>query len=194
MKCKVQKCLKKTMKLCFEMIKKGNEVKVCFAREHEGATIPTKRIEDAGMDIYPCFSNDYLFIKPHKTVKIATGIRSACPPEYYFQLEERGSTGSIGLALRCGVIDSGYRGEWFVVVTNTTDNPIIITKYASGFGDYVELKLDEYDDPIIYSYNKAIAQAVLLPVPKVKIDEVSVEELFEMKSERMDGCLGSSGK
>lgn len=183
MKCKVQK-----------MFKKDNAVKVYFAREREGAKIPEKRTEDAGMDIYPCFSNDYLFIKPHETVKIATGIRSACPLEYYFQLEERGSTGSIGLALRCGVIDSGYRGEWFIVLTNTTDNPIIITKYASAFGDYAELESDEYGDPIIYSYNKAIAQAVLLPVPKVKIDEVSVEELFEMKSERMDGCLGSSGK
>lgn len=181
MKCKVK-----------SLFKKDNDIKVYFAKERECARIPSKRIEDAGMDIYPCFNDDYLVIKPHETVKVSAGIRSACPPEYYFQLEERGSTGSIGLALRCGVIDSGYRGEWFVVLTNTTENPIIITKNFTTGDDLASLT--GYSNSIIYSYDKAIAQVVLLPVPKVKIDNVTVDELMNMKSERMDGCIGSSGK
>ena len=41
---------------------------------------------------------------------------------------------------------------------------------------------------------KAIAQAILVPVPKTEIEEVTYEELKEIKSERGEGALGSSGK
>lgn len=47
---------------------------------------------------------------------------------------------------------------------------------------------------IIYDLTKALAQAVLLPVPRTQVHELSYEELCNMKSERMDGKMGSSEK
>jgi len=101
-------------------------------------------------------------------------------------LLERGSTGTKGIGQRCGVIDSGYRNEWFIPITNHNDKPMIITKETDV--EYLQ------DDFIVYPYTKAICQAVLLPVPKVEINEISYGELKEFKSERGMGCLGSSNK
>ena len=94
---------------------------VKFARVRPTAIIPTKRDEDAGFDIYADFEDDFIIIDPHTTTLIPTGIASACDADYCFILKERGSTGSKGIAQRCGVIDSGYRNEWFVPITNTTN-------------------------------------------------------------------------
>ena len=47
---------------------------------------------------------------------------------------------------------------------------------------------------IIYDLTKALAQAVLLPVPRTQVHELSYEELCNVKSERMDGKMGSSEK
>ena len=46
----------------------------------------------------------------------------------------------------------------------------------------------------IYPYEKAIAQALVIPVPKVKIEETTYDELKEITSDRGMGSLGSSGK
>ncbi len=168
------------------------ECTVKFAKVKENAVIPTKRNEDAGFDIYPCIEDDFMVIPAHMTMKIPTGIASACGEDYCFILKERGSTGSRGIALRCGVIDSGYRGEWFISLTNTTDRTIIIYKENSDFA-----KTITDNDRIIftyYPYSKAIAQALVVPVPKVAINEVPYEELKEIYSERGTGKLGSSGK
>ena len=87
--------------------------KIYFAKVKPGGRIPSKRDEDAGYDIYGLIDEAYIVLAPHETRAIPTGIASACPEEYYFQLHERGSTGTRGISQRCGVIDSGYRGEWF---------------------------------------------------------------------------------
>ena len=96
-------------------------VNIKFAKVKPDAIIPSKRDEDMGFDISACFDEDYMVIEPHETKLIPTGLASACDPEYGFLLKERGSTGSKGIALRCGVIDSGYRNEWFICLTNTTN-------------------------------------------------------------------------
>lgn len=46
----------------------------------------------------------------------------------------------------------------------------------------------------IYPYEKAIAQALIIPVPKVKVEELTYNELKEIASDRGMGALGSSGK
>lgn len=46
----------------------------------------------------------------------------------------------------------------------------------------------------VYYITKAVCQAVLLPVPETEITEIPYDELMEMKSLRMTGSLGSSGK
>lgn len=162
---------------------------VKFAKIRPTAVIPTKRDEDAGFDIYANFEDDFIIIDPHTTTLIPTGIASACDTDYCFILKERGSTGTKGIAQRCGVIDSGYRNEWFVPITNTTNKKIAIVKKDA---DYIFMK--NTSGYTIYPYEKAIAQALIIPVPKVKVEELTYNELKEIASDRGMGALGSSGK
>lgn len=162
---------------------------VKFAKVRPTAVIPTKRDEDAGFDIYANFEDDFMIIDPHTTVMISTGIASVCDTDYCFILKERGSTGSKGIAQRCGVIDSGYRNEWFVPITNTTNKKIAIVKKDA---DYIFMR--NTSGYTIYPYEKAIAQALIIPVPKVNIEELTYNELKEITSDRGMGALGSSGK
>ena len=165
---------------------------VKFAKVRPTAKIPTKRVEDAGYDIYADFEDSFILINPHKTVMIPTGIASACDIDYCFVLKERGSTGTKGMAQRCGIIDSGYRSEWFVPITNTTDDYIIIAKSddtsTDVFGSIPMKKI------ILYPYEKAICQALVVPVPTVDVEEYTYEELLAIPSSRGTGALGSSGK
>ena len=169
------------------------ETNIKFAKVNPDAKIPSKRDEDMGFDIYACFDKDFIVIKPHETKLIPTGIASSCEDGYGFVLRERGSTGSKGIALRAGVIDSGYRDEWFVGLTNTTEKVLFISKlseeetYDKYYGDTMTLSF-------VYPYSKAIAQALIIPVPKVEIEEISYDELKTIKSERGTGKLGSSSK
>lgn len=177
---------------------------VKFAKVRPTAKIPTKRVEDAGYDIYADFEEDYMLIPPHETVMIPTGIASACDTDYCFVLKERGSTGTKGMALRCGIIDSGYRSEWFVPITNTTENLIIIHKRnvtldiiadaAYKYTSDIANKIFGADMPTPYPYEKAICQALVIPVPTVDVEEYTYEELKAIPSERGAGALGSSGK
>ena len=160
---------------------------VRFAKVKPDAIIPSKRLEDAGMDVYACFDEDYLVIPPHSTVLVPTGIASACSVDYVFLLRERGSNGSKGLAQRAGVIDSGYRGEWFVPLTNTNSVAMVIVKKG------VELPLI-YEHAKLYPYEKGIAQALVVPVPRLAIEEMPYENLQQIPSERGKGALGSSNK
>lgn len=162
---------------------------VKFAKVRPTAVIPTKRDEDAGFDIYADFEDDFIIIDPHTTTLIPTGIASACDTDYCFILKERGSTGTKGIAQRCGVIDSGYRNEWFVPITNTTNKKIAIVKKDA---DYIFMR--NTSGYTIYPYEKAITQALVVPVPKVNIEELTYDELKEITSDRGMGALGSSGK
>lgn len=177
---------------------------VKFAKIKSEAKIPSKRKEDMAFDIYACFEENYIVIAPNETRLIPTGIASSCEPEYGFLLRERGSTGSKGIALRCGVIDSGYRNEWFVGWTNTTDKEIVISKLDKiktatlmTSNDFFKFDLSEEDVDkciIFYPYSKAIAQALVIPVPEVEVEELAYEDLKAIPSERGLGALGSSGK
>ena len=160
-----------------------------FAKVKPDAIIPSKRDEDAAYDIYACFDEDYLVIPPHKTVLIPTGIATVFSSKWVALLRERGSNGSKGLAQRAGVIDSGYRGEWFVPLTNTNRVPIVIVKKG------VKLPLIyENSHAILYPYEKGIAQLLMVEVPKLRTKEITYEELLQFNSERGTGALGSSGK
>lgn len=165
----------------------GEMIDIYFAKLYPNVKIPTKRDEDAGYDIYAYFDEDYIKIEPQTTVLIPTGIISAFPKEIVGILKERGSTGTKGMGQRSGVIDSGYRGEWIVPITNLNKKPIIIAK------DNVVSSFDK-DDNIIYSYNKAIAQCLFLELPQVYGKELSAEMILSMNSERGSGKLGSTNK
>lgn len=160
---------------------------ILFAKTKQNAVIPSKREEDGAFDIYACFDEEYAVIKPHETRMIPTGIASAFASDYVAILKERGSTGSKGIGQRCGVIDSGFRGEWFVPLTNHNDKPLIISKNPEVCSVGSEVA-------IVYPYNKAICQCMMVEVPKLKIEEITYDELLKFESERGVGALGSSGK
>ncbi len=158
-----------------------------FAKVKPEAIIPTKRDEDAGYDIYPCFEDDFILIPPHHTQMIPTGIACACDKDYCFIIKERGSTGTKGMAQRCGVIDSGYRNEIFVPITNTTIFDMYIIKKGVE-KQRVGLR------GTLYPYEKSIAQLLLVPVPAADVEECTYDELKAIPSSRGMGALGSTDK
>ena len=148
----------------------GNDI--FFAKVKENAIIPSKREEDGGFDLYIC-SNDDIIVSPFKTVLAPTGIASACSKEFRFQIEERGSTGVKAIKYSAGVIDSGFRNEWFLAIYNGNDNkPILFTNKTQqevldtykpngvsyGFDVYSEDKYYYLDEVIIYPLTKAVFQ------------------------------------
>lgn len=140
-----------------------------FAKLVDSATIPNGRDEDLGIDFYN-YDKRMLTVtlKPHIVYQLPTGIAMAMDEGYGMILKERSSLGSKGIALRAGVIDSGYRGEVIICLENTTDNDINI------------------------DLTKAIAQGVLIPNPKKVIEEYKIEEINAIGSERGVGGFGST--
>ncbi len=166
-----------------------NEQTIYFAKLKEDAKIPTKRPEDAGYDIYACFEEEFILIYPNETKLIPTGIVSAFSPNYVAIIKERGSTGSRGIGQRAGVIDSGYRGEWFIALTNHNKIPLVISKKYDSYTNFVS-----QDVAMIYPYDKAIAQCLFLELPKMDICEITYEKILSIESERGDGKIGSTKK
>lgn len=166
--------------------------KVKFSRMYEDVTLPSKKEDDAGFDIYARVTEDYLIIEPHKTVLIPTGLRVWVPKGYYMQLFERGSTGTKGIGQRAGVIDSSYMGEIMVPITNHNNGVLVL---ANRPVDIEEINPNDVWEPhIIYLLSKAITQGVLLPVPDFDVEEITEEEMLSRDTERGEGRLGSSRK
>lgn len=165
-------------------------MKLYWAKVRPSAKIPSKRDEDAGYDLYPCFEEDCLEILPGETRLVPLGVASAFDPGWVLFLKERGSTGSKGMGQRAGVIDSGYRGEYMAPITNENHRPLrIVKKHALQV-----MPLQEQEACIVYPYEKAICQGVLLQLPDHVCEEISFEELKAIPSQRQEGRLGSSGK
>jgi dUTP pyrophosphatase len=88
------------------------------------ATLPTKaNATDAGIDIY---TNETYTLQPGERHMFTTGIACAFPDGYVGLLWDRSGLGSKGIHRFAGVIDSGYRGEWKVVLCNLTSEPFEI--------------------------------------------------------------------
>lgn len=88
------------------------------------ATLPTKaNTTDAGIDIY---TNETYTLQPGERHMFTTGIACAFPDGYVGLLWDRSGLGSKGIHRFAGVIDSGYRGEWKVVLCNLTSEPFEI--------------------------------------------------------------------
>lgn len=173
---------------------KTEDNKIYFAKVKEGAKIPERDIWNAGIDIYPCFDEDYMIIPPHSTRLVPTGVASAIPVDYYIQIHERGSTGSKGIKYSAGVIDSSYRGEWFLATTNTNDKAVIISKIdMESLPESVKKLIEEAY--IVYPYTKALFQGIVHNVHnELEREEISYDDLMKIPSQRGDGKLGSSGK
>lgn len=176
----------------------GNEL--FWAKVKPNAIIPTKTDDNAGYDIYAYDNNEGYLIEPNSTKLIPTGIAVAVSNDYYLQVQERGSTGSKGIKYGAGVIDSNYRGEIFIVITNTNPYKLLITSVVDEVQYTTEKTLGrmglvvDHITSLMYPMSKAIAQLVVHNVPKMEPKEISYEELKMIRSDRGIGALGSSGK
>ena len=156
------------------------------------ATMPSKRDEDAGFDIYSDAAED-IILKPNETKFFSTGLRSAFPSNFWIEIKERGSTGAVGLSVRSGVIDSGYRGEWKIMLTNVNKYPVVFSHSVDKV-TYVKGKIFKNKiKKVIYPLSKAIAQAVVIPLPHIqcKWDKAMVDGT---QSDRGQTGWGASGK
>ena len=148
-------------------------LKVRFKKLVEDAVIPTyKTVGAAGMDITAIRTEaiDY-----GNQLKAYTGIAVEIPKGYVGLLFPRSSvvTTNNRLGNCVGVIDSDYRGEITFVFDNVDVNGDLISDY-------------DYN----YQAKDRVGQLVILPFPKVELEEV--EELSD--SERGTGGYGHTGR
>lgn len=127
--------------------------------DHPNAKMPTIAYSgDAGWDLYA--SQDLGMMEGERYL-IPTGIKTEFSPGYVALVRDRGSGPKTHFVV-AGVIDAGYRGEWFVQVFATKD-------WKISAGD-------------------KIAQFLVMPVWSGTM--LQVEELSD--SERGEKRLGSS--
>ncbi|MCF7811875.1 dUTP diphosphatase [bacterium] len=122
----------------------------------------------AGLDLYAAVE-DAIVLKPHRTMAVPTGISIAIPEGFEGQVRPRSGMAlksSIGVINSPGTIDSDYRGEVKVLLTNFSDQD-----YSIQRGD-------------------RIAQLVIARYER--IDWKECDELPE--SRRGSGGFGHSGK
>ena len=173
-----------------QIVFKNSNLIIYWDKLNEKAKVPNKRDEDAGFDIYT--TDDECVLKPGETKFFGTGLRSAFPKEFWVEIKERGSTGAVGLSVRSGVIDSGYRGEWKIMLTNVNNYPVefsnSVDKVTYVYGKIFKKKIKK----VIYPLSKAIAQAVVIPLPITSCrpwNEAKIES-----STRGESGWGASGK
>lgn len=132
------------------------------------AKIPTRGSDEAaGLDLYAATDSD-IWIEPHETVKIDTGIAIALPAGTFGAIFARsGIATKQGLrpANCVGVVDSDYRGPVIVALHNDTSISQMIPAQSR------------------------IAQLVVLPY--IAPDIIRVDELNETK--RGEDGFGSTG-
>jgi dUTP pyrophosphatase len=106
-----------------------------------------------------------LIIEPGERVKLPTGIYCEIPKGNYGEIDTRSSTSKLLLLPLCRTIDSDYRGNIHVVLTNVGKDPQVVKR-----GDY-------------------LAQMIVKPYTKVKPNKVgSREELSS--TERAENGFG----
>ena len=168
-----------------------NRIIIRWYARHEGVIIPTKRDEDVGYDIYADLKT-YFILRPHETFMFPTGLSVVLPNGYWLRLAERGSTAKYGLSLRAGIVDTGYRGEIFVALTNTSDNNIVFNATEAQQKEIMGNNPLNYE---FYPMKKAIVQGILEEKIAAKSEAISKEEFDALApTERGEGKTGSSGK
>ncbi|MBZ6022460.1 deoxyuridine 5'-triphosphate nucleotidohydrolase [Bacillus cereus] len=136
---------------------------------------------DAGFDLVAA---EDTVIYPGGTKVIPTGLAFEIPPGYELQVRPRsGISRKTFLRVVLGTVDSGFRGEVGVIVSNTSYPGNTI---ALGINDDNEIYMN-----VKYEIKKGdrIAQGVIVPVVTAHFEEV--DKLSE--SDRGTGGFGSTG-
>ncbi len=139
------------------------EIKI--KRLNKDAYLPTyANPGDAGMDLR---TTEDKTLKPGERYGFKIGFAVEIPNGYVALVwDKSGLANKHGLKTMAGVIDSGYRGEWEIVICNLSDRPYSFVK-----GD-------------------KIAQALIQKVERA--DVIETETLSE--TQRGDGKMGSTGR
>ena len=140
------------------------KVKVKVKRLKEGVVLPRyAHVGDAGMDLFSC---EGCVVKVGERRLVSSGIAMELPEGYFASI--RGKSGLAykkGICILGGVVEFGYRGEYGVIILNTSSEDF-------------EVKAGD-----------KIAQVVIAPVATAEVEEV--EELNE--SVRGESGFGSTG-
>lgn len=140
------------MKLKIKKIKKEAKLP-CYAHP-----------DDAGLDLFSC--EDYLLL-PHKRHLFKLGFATEFSHGYVGIIKDKsGLAIKDGLTVLAGVIDAGFRGEWGVILLNTSQKPYQVKK-----GD-------------------KIAQVIFQKIEKIEVEEVKKLSFHP----RGEGGFGSTGK
>jgi dUTP pyrophosphatase len=140
-----------------------NKMQIKIKKLHRDAIIPKYAHEgDAGMDIY---SIEDTIMPAGERAIISTGITIELPKDYVSLIWDRSSLAVNGVTTMGGVIDSGYRGEYKIILFNASNDDYVIKK------------------------GQKIAQILIQKVETAEIKQV--EELTE--SSRGEGRFGSTG-
>jgi len=138
-------------------------MKLKIKKLHPDAKIPSYANKtDAGMDIY---SIEDVIILPNTRTLVKTGISMEFEKGYVALVWDKSGIAKNGLTKIGGVIDSGYRGEYKIMLLNISSKPYKITK------------------------GQKIAQILMQKVFQPEIE--LVEELSD--SDRGEGGFGSTG-
>ncbi len=156
---------------------------------HEKAKIPQyARVGDAGMDIYAVEDTE---IKPGETKIVRTGIKCALPLGYEFEVRPRSGL-SVKTPLRVanapGTIDSGYRDEIGVIITNI-EPPIKFIEINEETGKVLDY---EYGQSYTITEGMRFAQLVLKEVPTCTFYEVNNVKSIEGDRESGFGGTGTN--
>lgn len=139
---------------------------------------------DAGMDIRAA---EETVLMPGETKIIPTGLKLAIPEGYEIQIRPRSGLSAktnLRIANSPATIDSGYRDELGVIVTNISDNTDDETKYT----------IDETYKNGIYVIRQGdrIAQIVLNKYEKIEFEELE-QGMIRTLGRNRSGGFGSSG-
>lgn len=160
------------------------KVKIHIQRCRKNAVIPGyARKGDAGMDVR---SAEDVTILPGETAVVPTGLKMAIPEGYEIQVRPRSGI-SARTALRLsnspGTIDSGYRDEIGVLITNTspkgTESKVCTIEKGNGGSGRYEIRTGD-----------RIAQFALAKVPEALFEETG--DISEIGGDR-GGGFGSTG-
>jgi len=126
---------------------------------------------DAGMDLFYCPENDTsIHIPPGASVVLPTGLKMGVPAGHMLEIKNKsGIASKKQLLVGACVVDSGYDGEIFVNLHNTSQETRTIET------------------------GQKIAQAVLVPVVTPTLIEIGEDKVYDSDTSRGSGALGSTG-
>ena len=144
-------------------------MQIKFKKLNDLAKTPTRGSEyAAGYDLYAA-TESTIWIQPHSTVKVGTGLAFELPENTFAAIFPRSGIASkrgLAPANKVGVCDADYRGEYMIMLHNHTNSVQTI-------------------EP-----GERIAQMILMPYIPMEFNEV--DELSE--TVRGTGGFGSTGQ